>query len=123
MYAELHPPAARVNHAKQLGVKVGLGTDVAGGYSPSMLNALRSAVITSKALRMQHLAPTEHGTEPSPANSHLLDYKVSGVASAVCPTGYPLAVPLPVLLFWSALSCSKVRQWPCARASASRCRV
>ena len=66
----------RVNHAKRLGVKVGLGTDVAGGYSPSMLNALRSAVVTSKALRMQHLAPTEHGTEPSPANSHLLDYKV-----------------------------------------------
>ena len=67
-----------MNHAKELGVKIGLGTDVAGGYSPSMLSALRSAVITSKALRMQHLAPTEHGTEPSPANSHLLDYKVSG---------------------------------------------
>ena len=71
-----------MNHAKRLGVKVGLGTDVAGGYSPSMLNALRSAVITSKALRMQHLAPTEHGTEPSPANSHLLDYKVSGDGTA-----------------------------------------
>ncbi len=65
-----------MNDAKKLGVKVGLGTDVAGGYSPSMLSALRSAVVTSKALRMQHLAPAEHGTEPSPANSHLLDYKV-----------------------------------------------
>ena len=66
----------RVNDAKKLGVKIGLGTDVAGGYSPSMLSALRSAVVTSKALRMQHLQPAEHGTEPSPANSHLLDYKV-----------------------------------------------
>lgn len=30
------------------GVKVGLGTDVSGGYSPSMLDALRQAVIASK---------------------------------------------------------------------------
>ena len=65
-----------MNDAKKLGVKVGLGTDVAGGYSPSMLSALRSAVVASKALRMQHLAPAEHGTEPSRANCHLLDYKV-----------------------------------------------
>ncbi|KAE9016982.1 Guanine deaminase [Phytophthora fragariae] len=30
------------------GVKVGLGTDVSGGYSPSMLDAIRQAVIASK---------------------------------------------------------------------------
>lgn len=35
---------------------MGLGTDVAGGYSPSMLNAMRSCVVSSCALRMQHLA-------------------------------------------------------------------
>ena len=34
---------------------MGLGTDVAGGYSPSMLSAMRSAVITSKAVRMMHI--------------------------------------------------------------------
>ncbi len=39
-----------------LHVQVGLGTDVAGGYSPSMLHAMRSCVITSRALRMQRLA-------------------------------------------------------------------
>lgn len=66
----------RVNDAKRLGVKIGLGTDVAGGYSPSMLSALRTAVITSRAVRMQHLGPEEHGEGPSPANSHLIDYKV-----------------------------------------------
>jgi hypothetical protein len=33
------------------GVKVGLGTDVAGGYSPSMLQAMRLAVINSHALK------------------------------------------------------------------------
>ena len=37
-------------------LQIGLGTDVAGGYSPSMLNAMRSSVITSRALAMQHYA-------------------------------------------------------------------
>ena len=35
--------------------QVGLGTDVAGGYSPSMLSAMRSAVLASKAVRMLHI--------------------------------------------------------------------
>ena len=33
------------------GVKVGLGTDVAGGYSPSMLNAIRNTVLMSRGCR------------------------------------------------------------------------
>ncbi|KAF6259802.1 hypothetical protein COO60DRAFT_974875 [Scenedesmus sp. NREL 46B-D3] len=39
--------------AKALGVglKVGLGTDIAGGYSPSMLQAQRMAVVNSHALK------------------------------------------------------------------------
>eukprot|EP00877_Chromochloris_zofingiensis_P000040 jgi/Chrzof1/10036/Cz04g24270.t1 len=40
-----------VTKAMHLGVKVGLGTDIAGGYSPSMLQAMRMAVINSRALR------------------------------------------------------------------------
>lgn len=32
------------------GVKVGLGTDVAGGYSPSMLDAIRQSIIASKVV-------------------------------------------------------------------------
>lgn len=35
-------------------VKLGLGTDVAGGYSPSMLDAIRRALDTSKVLSVQH---------------------------------------------------------------------
>ncbi|CAO3607576.1 unnamed protein product [Cunninghamella blakesleeana] len=35
-------PAKRFDHLKQ-----GLGTDVAGGYSPSMLNSIRQAVVSS----------------------------------------------------------------------------
>uniref|UniRef100_A0A8K9WQS3 Guanine deaminase n=1 Tax=Oncorhynchus mykiss TaxID=8022 RepID=A0A8K9WQS3_ONCMY len=34
-------------------VKLGLGTDVAGGYSPSMLDAVRRTLDTSKALTIQ----------------------------------------------------------------------
>ncbi|KAL0578677.1 hypothetical protein V5O48_003297 [Marasmius crinis-equi] len=35
------------------GIKVGLGTDVSGGYSPSILNAIRNASIASKIRAMQ----------------------------------------------------------------------
>ena len=48
--------SCRVNHAMSLGLKVGLGTDVAGGYSPSMLNAIRMAVVNGRCLRAQKLA-------------------------------------------------------------------
>lgn len=46
-------PPCSVRHVLRLGVKVGLGTDVAGGYSPSMLSAIRAAVLASKALHIQ----------------------------------------------------------------------
>ena len=39
----------------KLGLKVGLGTDVAGGISPSMLTAIRMAVVNrSVAVRLQY---------------------------------------------------------------------
>ena len=34
-------------------LQIGLGTDVAGGYSPSMLSAIRNCVVASRALCMQ----------------------------------------------------------------------
>lgn len=46
----------RVNHAISLGLKVGLGTDVAGGISPSMLTAMRMAVVNARCLRAHKLA-------------------------------------------------------------------
>lgn len=45
--------ALPVRQLVQLGVKVGLGTDVAGGYSPSMLLAIRHAVLASKTLQFR----------------------------------------------------------------------
>jgi guanine deaminase len=38
----------RLREALRLGVKVGLGTDVAGGYSLNIMNAARQAVIVSR---------------------------------------------------------------------------
>ena len=45
-----------MNHALSLGLKVGLGTDVAGGIQPSMLSAQRMAVVNSRCLRAHKLA-------------------------------------------------------------------
>jgi len=55
----------RVNNAMELGLKVGLGTDVAGGYSPSMLTAIRMAVINGRCLRAHKLA-LKGGLEVTP---------------------------------------------------------
>jgi len=41
---------ADVRRLLDAGVKVGLGTDVSGGYSPSMLNAIRTSIIASSAM-------------------------------------------------------------------------
>ncbi len=53
----------RVNHAMGLGLKVGLGTDVAGGISPSMLTAIRMAVINARCLRAHKLASKVCGSD------------------------------------------------------------
>lgn len=42
---------AAVNY-RNIGVKVGLGTDCSGGYSPSMMNAMRFAIATSNTVTM-----------------------------------------------------------------------
>ena len=41
----------RVRELLGKGIKIGLGTDVAGGYSPAMLSAIRSAVTSSRMLQ------------------------------------------------------------------------
>ncbi|RUS26083.1 guanine deaminase [Jimgerdemannia flammicorona] len=48
------------------GVKVGLGTDVAGGYAPSILDAVRQAMTASKACKIQYLARAEERVERDP---------------------------------------------------------
>ncbi|KAJ6630609.1 hypothetical protein B0H10DRAFT_1982024 [Mycena sp. CBHHK59/15] len=58
----LNSGVAKIGQYLDRGIKVGLGTDVSGGYSPSILNAIRSASIASKVIAMQH-----RGDPPEPA--------------------------------------------------------
>ena len=61
-------------HCRELverGNLVGLGTDVAGGYSPSMLDSCRCAVIASRAVEhQQHIAG-----EGVKAKDHVMDFR------------------------------------------------
>ncbi|KAJ6597045.1 hypothetical protein DFH09DRAFT_905111 [Mycena vulgaris] len=50
----LNSGVAPIGHYLDRGIKVGLGTDVSGGYSPSILNAIQNASIASKVIAMQH---------------------------------------------------------------------
>jgi len=51
-------------------IKVGLGTDVAGGYSPSLLNSSRMTVVAAQALQQHH-----QRTPTSAKESAVLDYR------------------------------------------------
>ncbi|KAF8573863.1 guanine deaminase [Ramaria rubella] len=62
---------ARVAEMLQRGIKVGLGTDVSGGFSPSMLNAIRNANVASKVLEFRPSSP-EVVPRPSLSQAQLL---------------------------------------------------
>lgn len=75
----LRSGVARVGEWLDRGLKVSLGTDVSGGYSPSMLAAVRHASFCSKLVAMEHArkpgpaqVTTEHGNGFGPlANRQL----------------------------------------------------
>lgn len=50
----LHSGVCDVRRFLARGMKVGLGTDVAGGFAPSMLDAIRSSFFASKTNRIWH---------------------------------------------------------------------
>ncbi|KAI9487959.1 guanine deaminase [Zychaea mexicana] len=50
----LHSGVCDVRRFLNKGIKVGLGTDVAGGFAPSMLDAVRSSFFASKCTLMAH---------------------------------------------------------------------
>ncbi|KAI0763687.1 Metallo-dependent hydrolase [Irpex lacteus] len=58
----LRSGCARVGMFLDKGIKVGLGTDVSGGFSPSILNAVQNASITSKVVAMHHPFPQASAT-------------------------------------------------------------
>ncbi|KAI8364562.1 guanine deaminase [Blakeslea trispora] len=65
----LHSGVCDVRRLLDRGIKVGLGTDVAGGFSPSMLDAVRSSFFASKTIKIQqrdyHQNPDYQPLHPS----------------------------------------------------------
>ena len=61
----------RSRHLLELQNKIGLGTDIAGGYSPSMLNACRLTVINSRALGQAKA----YNAQCAPVTDEELSYK------------------------------------------------
>jgi guanine deaminase len=58
------------------GLTVGLGTDVAGGYSPSMLQAVRMAVVNSHAIKAAVLVPDATAeVAAAAADQHVLGWQ------------------------------------------------
>ncbi|KAL1301750.1 hypothetical protein AAFC00_005952 [Neodothiora populina] len=56
---------AKVRELLEAGLTVGLGTDVSGGYSPSILEEVRQAILVSRHVAMDHGDPAKLSTEES----------------------------------------------------------
>lgn len=57
-----------IRHLKELGVQVGLGSDISGGFSPSLYDNIRQAVMSSRQLEEgvdRDLAQSERGVDNS----------------------------------------------------------
>ena len=59
---------ADVRMYKEEGIEVGLGTDVAGGYSPSMLDSIRQTITASRCLELQYRGSTPASSPYVPLN-------------------------------------------------------
>ncbi|KAJ3062716.1 hypothetical protein HDU98_001426 [Podochytrium sp. JEL0797] len=57
--------ALNVRRMLNEGMKVGLGTDVAGGYSPSMLDAMRQAILCSKMVSIGQGSDADDCSSPT----------------------------------------------------------
>ncbi|CUA76170.1 guanine deaminase [Rhizoctonia solani] len=95
----LNSGVARVGEMLDRGLKVGLGTDCSGGFSPSILTAIRDAGIASKTIGM-----TAVGSLPSPfAKPHLNGVKPLATTESDKPTLANKTLPLSALLHLSTL--------------------
>ncbi|EJD53527.1 guanine deaminase [Auricularia subglabra TFB-10046 SS5] len=68
----LRSGVARVGEWLDRGLKVSLGTDVSGGYSPSMLAAVRHASFCSKLIAMEHARTSTPAASDEPLSSQPL---------------------------------------------------
>ncbi|KZT09640.1 Metallo-dependent hydrolase [Laetiporus sulphureus 93-53] len=95
----LRSGCARIGMLLDHGIKVGLGTDVSGGFSPSILRTIQDASICSKVVAMQpHFskpaAPHEHFANRQLSVATLLYLATLGGAQ-VCGLGHRIAVLEP----------------------------
>ncbi|OCH85591.1 Metallo-dependent hydrolase [Obba rivulosa] len=67
----------RLREALQRGVKVGLGTDIAGGYSIDIMNSMRQAVIVSRMREGTRLLASGSAEEDQEAMPVSIDWKES----------------------------------------------
>ena len=80
------------------GNRVGLATDVAGGYSPSMWNASRVAVVASRALEhAQIITIHQAGTSPEPPGDNGTTFSSSSSSSSSPQLDYRHAFYLATL--------------------------
>ncbi|KAG8700210.1 hypothetical protein FRC11_013133, partial [Ceratobasidium sp. 423] len=94
----LNSGVARVGEMLDRGLKVGLGTDCSGGFSPSILTAVRDAGIASKVIGM-----TAVGSLPSPyAKPHPNGFKTV-TATIDKPALANKTLPLSALLHLATL--------------------
>ncbi|KAF8808969.1 Metallo-dependent hydrolase [Phlegmacium glaucopus] len=66
----LNSGIAPIGYYLDRGIKVGLGTDVSGGYSPSMITAIQNASIASKALSFNRECPCPSSHPASESHDH-----------------------------------------------------
>ncbi|KAJ1300603.1 hypothetical protein OPQ81_002257 [Rhizoctonia solani] len=93
----LNSGVARVGEMLDRGLKVGLGTDCSGGFSPSILTAVRDAGMASKVIGM-----TAVGSLPSPyAKLHINGAKSTGTTDK--PGLANRTLPLSALLHLATL--------------------
>ena len=65
----------RLREALDLNVKVGLGTDIAGGYSIDIMNAMRSAVVTARIREGQRAESVQESLNAEPGKSLSVGWK------------------------------------------------
>ncbi|KAF9518675.1 hypothetical protein BS47DRAFT_1370984 [Hydnum rufescens UP504] len=87
----LRSGVASVGKWLERGIKVGLGTDVSGGITPSILTEIRHTSIASKVRAMMDVPPSTESS-PVPVSSTLQS-----------PFTSPQGLPLPTLLYLATL--------------------
>ena len=86
-----------VKELRDEGVEVGLGTDVAGGYSPSMLDCIRQTITASRALlfHKRQASSLDHDSLTNTIDTLNTDQQLNVMNADLPPPPPPLSGPEP----------------------------